>query len=313
MDTVQKKSEGFGFGSTDWMKTHQIPENENDTKQLRSYIPHLDRLFGKLKPNSVICLSAPAGSGKTTFLLQYIAALARGSTVSTLPNVDHSPKTVGYISSEQDISEVNDIAIRCQIPDNIINFKNALYLEDVIQYITDPAEQKDVVVIDSINELMSPYATRGSSKLFSHINHEIIGTAKKTNTMIVMLAQMNKDLSVKGGTELVHGIDAMVYIDKLKKKGHRRIRMEKNRNGMEGTTCMMLGAHGYEMEVPYTEHALPFEDVILNAVDNNYGITTEDLDLWFEDRDIDLDNAGHIRQQMLVEGNLRSAQDLWFV
>lgn len=209
----------------------QIPDIFN--RRLKTGITKIDVLFDEgVLPGSALTLTAKAGCGKTTFMLQLLQGMNKNGY-----------KT-GYFSGEESIYQLAYTANRVNAP------QVALANETDIDVICDHMDHLDLVVIDSFQALTTK-VKMNSRQLEKYAVQTLTRHAKKTECTVVFIMHLTKSGDLKGGTIVPHTVDANVKIgrvDDVDNDGARVIWFEKNRFGPLNELECVLGRHGYDFD-----------------------------------------------------------------
>src|SRR5690242_19376574 len=110
-----------------------------------SGIAEFDRVCGGgMVPGSALLVGGDPGIGKSTVLLQVLAALAAGKAGAQL--------SCAYISGEESLDQVRLRAARLAVAGSPVQLAAATSIRDIIASL-DRAEAPDVVVVDSIQTM----------------------------------------------------------------------------------------------------------------------------------------------------------------
>lgn len=229
----------LGLNETSFASVGTIDTEDMELSRFSIGIPALDNLMGRgLMPSMVITITAPAGGGKTTFLLQVLESL-----------VVNSQKKVGYISGEEDVSQLAYNAVRVGVTNvQVANMCN-------IDKICDTVFPKfDVVVLDSF-QCMKSNLVKGKIKVQEYAIHKIVKAAKETRCVVFNICHLTKDGKLKGDSGVIHAVDCTMQIYKGDPEtyGHdeaRIIEVAKNRFGKTGEICLRMGGKGYDFANP---------------------------------------------------------------
>ena len=186
--------------------------------RLSTGLSELDRtLGGGLVDGSVVLIGGDPGIGKSTLILQAIAAINASST--TL-----------YVSGEESAEQVSDRAIRLGIKEDIL-FIGETHLEKIIKLSKD-AKPK-VIVIDSIQTMVTDLSASapGSVTQVRDCAAQLTQYAKQTNTILLMIGHVTKGGALAGPRILEHMVDAVLYFEGDAGGRYRIIRAVKNRFG----------------------------------------------------------------------------------
>ncbi|MFP6775813.1 MAG: DNA repair protein RadA [PS1 clade bacterium] len=186
--------------------------------RLSTGLSELDRtLGGGLVDGSVVLIGGDPGIGKSTLILQAIAAINKDS--NTL-----------YVSGEESADQISDRAIRLGINEDVLLLSET-HLEKIIKLAKD-VEPK-VIVIDSIQTMVTDSSTSapGSVTQVRDCAAQLTQFAKQTNTVLLMIGHVTKDGALAGPRILEHMVDAVLYFEGDAGGRYRIIRAVKNRFG----------------------------------------------------------------------------------
>jgi len=193
-----------------------------ETPRVSSGIEEFDRVLGGgLVEGGVVLLGGDPGIGKSTLLLQSLAALS--SRTAPLP--------VLYVSGEESAAQVALRARRLGVDAAQVRLLSEISLERVVATIRD--ERPALVVIDSIQtmytaELMSaPGAVAQVRECAAHLTR----LAKQLGFMLVMIGHVTKDGALAGPRVLEHMVDTVLYFEGDTHSSFRLVRAIKNRFG----------------------------------------------------------------------------------
>jgi DNA repair protein RadA/Sms len=186
--------------------------------RLSTGLSELDRtLGGGLVDGSVVLIGGDPGIGKSTLILQAIAAINESST--TL-----------YVSGEESAEQVSDRAIRLGIKEDIF-FIGETHLEKIVKISKDTRPK--VIVIDSIQTMVTDLSNSapGSVTQVRDCAAQLTQYAKQTNTILLMIGHVTKGGALAGPRILEHMVDAVLYFEGDAGGRYRIIRAVKNRFG----------------------------------------------------------------------------------
>lgn len=183
-------------------------------------IEEFDRVLGGgLVPGSVTLLGGEPGVGKSTLVLQLLAARARAGT------------PVLYVTGEESASQVRLRAERLGALDERISLVAATSLPEVLGHIakTRPA----LCVVDSIQTMHSPdlSSAPGSVGQVRECAFRLVQLAKATATTIVIVGHVTKEGSLAGPRVLEHIVDTVLNFEGDKSNALRILRAAKHRFG----------------------------------------------------------------------------------
>lgn len=210
----------------------KIPDIFN--RRLKTGITKIDSLFDEgVLPGSALTLTAKAGCGKTTFMLQLLDGMNRNGY-----------KT-GYFSGEESIYQLAFTANRVQASN--VSIANMTDIDEISDYMSE----LDFIVIDSFQALTSK-TKMNSRQLEKHAVQTLTKRAKDTECTVVFIMHLTKSGDLKGGTVVPHTVDANLKIDRIDdvdNDGARVIYFEKNRFGPCNELETVIGPQGYDFDV----------------------------------------------------------------
>ena len=200
-------------------KVQNLSEIKSQNKnRLSTGLTELDRtLGGGLVDGSVVLIGGDPGIGKSTLILQALAAINASST--TL-----------YVSGEESAEQVSERAIRLGIKEDIL-FIGETHLEKIIKISKDLRPK--VIVIDSIQTMVTDLSNSapGSVTQVRDCAAQLTQYAKQTNTILLMIGHVTKGGALAGPRILEHMVDAVLYFEGDAGGRYRIIRAVKNRFG----------------------------------------------------------------------------------
>lgn len=190
------------------------------TERLATGIGEVDRVLGGgLVPGGVVLVGGEPGIGKSTLLLQVLAA------VSALGH-----ETL-YVSGEESAEQIAARARRLGASHPKISL---LITSDVGQVLaTAKKQQPAVMIVDSVQTLRSEaldgYA--GSVGQLREVTSALIEHAKRENVACLLVGHVTKDGTIAGPKVIEHLVDAVLAFEG--ERGHplRTVRALKNRYG----------------------------------------------------------------------------------
>ena len=187
-------------------------------KRLTTGLSELDRtLGGGLVDGSVVLIGGDPGIGKSTLILQALAAINQSTT--TL-----------YVSGEESAEQVSDRAIRLGIKEDIL-FISETHLEKILKISKEV--QPKVIVIDSIQTMVTDLSASapGSVSQVRDCAAQLTQYTKQTHTILIMIGHVTKGGALAGPRILEHMVDAVLYFEGDAGGRYRVIRAVKNRYG----------------------------------------------------------------------------------
>ncbi len=184
-------------------------------------IAELDRVLGGgLVAGSAVLIGGDPGIGKSTLLLQAVAA-ASGEDLSCL-----------YISGEESEAQVSLRARRLGLSTANVQLASATSVRDIIASI-DVAHPPKLLVIDSIQTMYvdNIEAAPGTVSQVRAAAHELIKLAKKRGLTLFLVGHVTKDGQIAGPRVLEHMVDTVLYFEGERGHQFRILRAVKNRFG----------------------------------------------------------------------------------
>ena len=175
-------------------------------------------LGGGVVPGSVILIGGDPGIGKSTLVLQALAALARGGT--TL-----------YVSGEESPQQIKMRADRLRIAEDRLLVLAETSLERIIAQTKKIAPS--VLAIDSIQTVFTEQlgSAPGSIGQVRESAGQLVLLSKGTNLATFLVGHVTKDGSFAGPRVLEHMVDTVLYFEGDRGHSFRILRAVKNRFG----------------------------------------------------------------------------------
>ena len=184
-------------------------------------IGEMDRMLGGgLVAGSATLIGGDPGIGKSTLLLQTVAALAK------------SGRKTAYISGEESIAQVRLRAARLGLLEPTVDLAAATSVRDIISSL-DVANTPDVLVIDSIQTMFldNIESAPGTVTQVRAASLELIKLAKRRNMILFIVGHVTKDGQIAGPRVLEHMVDTVLYFEGERGHQFRILRAVKNRFG----------------------------------------------------------------------------------
>ncbi|AAV95919.1 DNA repair protein RadA [Ruegeria pomeroyi] len=197
-----------------------LASEEAPPPRAMSGIGELDRVLGGgLVPASAILVGGDPGIGKSTLLLQAVAAFARKGL-----------KTL-YVSGEEASAQVRMRARRLGLADAPVQLAAETNLRDILT--TLEAEKPGLVIIDSIQTMWADNvdSAPGSVSQVRASAHELTTFAKRTGISVIMVGHVTKDGQIAGPRVVEHMVDTVLYFEGERGHQFRILRSVKNRFG----------------------------------------------------------------------------------
>tara|TARA_R110002072_G_scaffold136308_2_gene278694 strand:+ start:8212 stop:9603 length:1392 start_codon:yes stop_codon:yes gene_type:complete len=184
-------------------------------------IAEFDRVTGGgLVPGSAVLVGGDPGIGKSTLLLQAVAALARNGAACA------------YISGEEAVDQVRLRAARLGLAAADVLLASATSVRDLVATL-DRADAPPVVVIDSIQTMYvdNLESAPGTVAQVRASAHELIRVAKQRGFCLLLVGHVTKEGALAGPKVLEHMVDAVLTFEGERGHQFRILRAVKNRFG----------------------------------------------------------------------------------
>ncbi len=190
-----------------------------DEPRIPTGLAELDRVLGGgLVQGGVVLLGGDPGIGKSTLLLQALAALAAAHRVL-------------YVSGEESAQQIALRAKRLALATEHLDCLAEINLERIQTVL---AERKpDVAVIDSIQTVYSEalQSAPGSVAQVRECAAQLTRIAKASGARIVLVGHVTKEGALAGPRVLEHMVDTVLYFEGDTHSSFRLVRAFKNRFG----------------------------------------------------------------------------------
>lgn len=223
-----------------------------EAARLPTGLSEFDRaLGGGLVAGGVVLIGGDPGIGKSTLLLQALAALAPQHKVL-------------YVSGEESGQQVALRARRLQLDVERLPLLAEINLERILGVVQ--AEKPQVAVIDSIQTLWSDQLTSapGSVAQVRECAAQLTRLAKQTGVTVILVGHVTKEGALAGPRVLEHIVDTVLYFEGDTHSSFRLIRAVKNRygavnelgvfgmtdkglKGVSNPSALFLSQHGQEV------------------------------------------------------------------
>jgi DNA repair protein RadA/Sms len=184
-------------------------------------IAELDRtLGGGLVTGSAVLIGGDPGIGKSTLLLQAVAAASNQGI------------SCAYISGEESAAQVSLRAKRLGLESANVQLASATSVRDIIASLDVPGAPM-LAVIDSIQTMVIDNidAAPGTVSQVRAASHELIKLAKKRGMTLFLVGHVTKDGQIAGPRVLEHMVDTVLYFEGERGHQFRILRAVKNRFG----------------------------------------------------------------------------------
>ena len=187
--------------------------------RLSTGLSELDRaLGGGLVPGSITLIGGDPGIGKSTLLLQCMAAMA--GEFSSL-----------YVTGEESLQQVTLRARRLGLPANNLRLLTETNVETITAHAS--TDKPAIMVIDSIQTVYTDamQSAPGSVAQVRESAANLVRFAKQTNTAMFVVGHVTKEGALAGPRVLEHMVDTVLYFEGDTNSRYRVIRAIKNRFG----------------------------------------------------------------------------------
>ena len=191
-----------------------------ESARLRCPIGELDRVCGGgLVPSSALLVGGDPGIGKSTLLLQALAAMGR-----------EGHRCV-YVSGEEAVDQIRGRARRLGVADAALEIAAATSVRDILT--TLRANPPAVFVIDSIQTMYidNLESAPGSVAQVRGSAQALIQFAKESGAIAALVGHVTKDGQIAGPRVLEHMVDTVLYFEGERSHQFRILRTVKNRFG----------------------------------------------------------------------------------
>jgi DNA repair protein RadA/Sms len=199
---------------------HGLEGAADQTPRRLSGIAEFDRVCGGgLVAGSAILVGGDPGIGKSTLLLQVMAALGHAARVA-------------YISGEEAIDQVRMRAARLGLTKAKVALAAATNLRDILATL-EAGDAPDVVVVDSIQTMYIDTldSAPGTVAQVRACAGELIRLAKRRGTTVLLVGHVTKEGLIAGPRVLEHMVDTVLYFEGERGHQFRILRSVKNRFG----------------------------------------------------------------------------------
>ncbi len=184
-------------------------------------VAEFDRVAGGgLVPGSALLLGGDPGVGKSTLVLQVLAAYA-------------GPKrTAVYISGEEALAQVRLRAGRMGLTKAPVQLGSATCIEDIMATLAG-SPPPDILVIDSIQTVWTSAldAAPGTIAQVRTATHDLVRYTKASGAALILIGHVTKDGQIAGPKAVEHLVDAVLYFEGERGHHFRILRAVKNRFG----------------------------------------------------------------------------------
>ncbi|BAO44721.1 DNA repair protein RadA [Thiolapillus brandeum] len=189
------------------------------TRRIPTGLPELDRVLGGgLVNGSVVLIGGDPGIGKSTLLIQALAALSE--QIRTL-----------YVSGEESAEQIGLRASRLGLPVDRLELLTETCVEGILGLAGQ--HKPDVMVMDSIQTFYSEQlqSAPGAVAQVRESAAQLVRFAKQTGTSLFLVGHVTKEGALAGPRVLEHMVDTVLYFEGEAGSQIRLVRAIKNRFG----------------------------------------------------------------------------------
>src|SRR5437660_213593 len=175
-------------------------------------------LGGGLVPGAVVLLGGDPGIGKSTLLLQAMAAIG-------------GAKRALYVTGEESAEQIAMRARRLGLVNAPVDLQAEVQLEAIVAAIR--MRQPEVVVIDSIQTVYTEAleSAPGSVAQVRECAAQLTRLAKQSGITVILVGHVTKEGAIAGPRVLEHMVDTVLYFEGDTHSSFRLVRAIKNRFG----------------------------------------------------------------------------------
>ena len=230
MELRYNNTMNLNLDTTQFTKVSDIVVPDIFYRRMKTGVDEIDELFGNgILPGSSFTVTARAGCGKTTFLLQLFEALSKNGY------------DVGYASGEENTFQ---LAFNCKrLGVNNVQVANLTDVDTLVE----STKYYDALVVDSFQALTTK-DEKNSRELESYAITKLVNAAKLNECAIFFILHLTKGGVLKGGTLIPHTVDVNMQIEIDEDAGDDRARVisfAKNRFGSCNEFSSMLTESGF--------------------------------------------------------------------
>jgi len=196
----------------------------DDKVRISTGIDELNRVLGGgLMAGSVVLIGGDPGIGKSTLVLQVLAAIAEGEAADMRDTL--------YVTGEESPQQIGLRARRLGLASEGLKLLSETNTEQILE--TAAREQPRVMVIDSVQTVYcDEYSSApGSVTQVRESTALLVRYAKMTSTAVFLIGHVTKDGVLAGPRILEHMVDTVLYFEGEADNRIRMLRAVKNRFG----------------------------------------------------------------------------------
>jgi len=264
VETREEQRPGVRFSGYSGQLVNDIRDlaavGQSTVARMQVGVGELDRVLGGgIVPGSVVLLGGDPGIGKSTLLLQMVAALA-----GRLPSL--------YITGEESLEQLAMRGRRLELNLDPVRCLTETSVEQIISHAA--AEKPRLMIVDSIQTVYSEAlaSAPGSVAQIRESAAALVRWAKENQCCVILVGHVTKEGTLAGPRVLEHMVDAVLYFESDGGNRYRVIRAVKNRFGAVNELGMfaMTGKGLREVKNPsaifLTGHSQPVSGSVITVV-----------------------------------------------
>jgi len=214
---------------TDFKPVKNISVPNIFNKRIKTGIEAVDEYFGQgLLPGQTFTLTARAGCGKTTFMLQMLEAMTKQGYRVGVASCEESIFQLAYTANRLNLSEVE-----------IANISD---VDDIAEIMKD----YDIMIIDAFQGLTTKTELNFKTRE-KYCIETLTKAAKKHECVCGIICHLTKMGVIKGGTIVLHAVDMNIKIEPdAEERDLRVFSIEKNRFGSSNEMRIYMGEKGFD-------------------------------------------------------------------
>ena len=219
------------LANTPFVKIKEVTIPDVYFRRMKCGIEKVDAMLGDgILPGSSITVTARAGLGKTTLVLQMLEGLHKNGY------------KVGYCSSEESVAQ---LAMTCK---RLNVHEVSVCNESDVDTISKHMDNLDVIVVDSFQGLAK--GNKKGRELEKYCIEKLVVRAKETECAVILICHNTKSGLIKGSSLIIHAVDVNISIAGIKdaEANARVIRFDKNRFGPATDIECFIQYSGYDFE-----------------------------------------------------------------
>jgi DNA repair protein RadA/Sms len=210
-----RRTKGRPFALEDLKTADELPPRRT------TGIAEFDRVCGGgLVPGSALLIGGDPGVGKSTLILQALAAHAKEGGHAV------------YISGEEAMAQVRMRAARMGVAQSPVALGSATCVEDILATL-QAGSVPSVVAIDSIQTIWTGAldAAPGTIAQVRTASFDLVRYAKASGAALLLIGHVTKEGQIAGPKAVEHLVDAVLYFEGERGHHFRILRAVKNRFG----------------------------------------------------------------------------------